>query len=223
MIKPYYQDDWTTIYNADCYDILPDLQKVDLVLTDPPYGINIISGGGRGINGWRDFKIDGDWDNYKPTVELFNLLLTKANSLIIWGGNYFTDMLPPTSCWLIWDKMQRDFSLADCEMAWCNQLKASRIFSYSRGLANQSNGLHPTQKPEPLMTWCLIKMPEAYIILDPFMGSGTTLIAAKKLGRKSIGIDISQKYCDIAIQRLQQTVMNFDQPKEVIEQTKLSI
>ncbi len=112
--------------------------------------------------------------------------------------------------WLVWDKGQRDFSLADCEFAWSSQYKAARIFNYGRGKAVQDGKEHPTQKPLQLMQWCLGFLPEKDTILDPFMGSGTTGVACAKLGRKFIGIEIEPKYFDIACKRVQAAV---DEPR----------
>ena len=122
---------------------------------------------------------------------------------IIWGGNYFTDYLPPTMQWLVWDKGQRDFSLADCEFAWSSQNKAARIFNYARGKAVKDGKEHPTQKPVQLMQWCLEFFPKAHTVLDPFMGSGTTGVACVNLGRSFIGIEREPAYFDIACRRIE--------------------
>ena len=131
-------------------------------------------------------------------------VLTKSNQLL-WGGNYFN--LPPTQCFLVWDKMQPfNFSSAMCEMAWTNNKSPAKIFQKSVTGYKKD---HPTQKPLELMRWCLL-LPwavSANTILDPFMGSGTTLVAAKDLGRKAIGIEINEEDCEIAARRLQQEVM----------------
>jgi DNA modification methylase len=122
---------------------------------------------------------------------------------IIWGGNYFTDYLPPTMHWLIWDKGQRDFSLADFEIAWGSQRRAARIIDYARAKAVRDGKQHPTQKPVEVMEWCLQELPrQTHTILDPFMGSGTTLVACAKLGRRGIGIEIDPGYFDIACERV---------------------
>lgn len=203
-MKPYYQDEWTTIYNADCRDVLPQLDKVDLVLTDPPYGIGAARE--KPHNGWRDYGIN-DWDLERPDKYTFDLIRKVSVNQIIWGGNYFTDYLPPTMQWLVWDKRQRNFSLADCEIAWSSSWKASRIYDYSRAKALQDVKQHPTQKPVSLMVWCLELFPDAKTIVDPYLGSGTTALAAKLENRHCIGIEISEKYCDIAVERLRQSVM----------------
>jgi len=202
------------LYLGDCLEILPTLEagSVDAVITDPPYGIKIINGGGRGINGWRDYKSDGRWDETRPPKDIFDLMLQQDN-VIIWGGNYFTDYLPPSSQWLIWDKGQRDFSLADFEMAWGSKDKAGRIFDYPRVRMISENGLHPTQKPIALMKWCIELATNAGdTILDPFMGSGTTGVACVQTGRNFIGIEIDPNYYAIAEKRIKEAQLQMRLP-----------
>ena len=206
-MKPYYQDESVTIYNADCRDVLPTLDKVDLVLTDPPYGINAARHRNSKVNGWRDYgeRDESHWDNQTPPQDLIDLSVGAGKHAIVWGGNYF--VLPPSQGWLVWDKGQRNFSLADCELAWTNRDKATRIFDYARGSAMQDGKQHPTQKPRALMRWGIGVFPDAQTVLDPFMGSGTTLRAAKDLGRKAIGVEIDERYCEIAANRMSQLAM----------------
>lgn len=216
--KPYYEKDGIVVYNADCRDILPELPKMDLVLTDPPYGNdcdlqNESNSRWSAKNGFSPLWManeQGKW-NVKPDSEVFELIRVQSENQIIWGGNYFN--LGATSCFLIWDKGQRDFSFADAEVAWTSLAQSIRIFDFSRAKMLQENKQHPTQKPLALMTWCLSLVPAAGLILDPFLGSGTTLVAAKQLGRRAIGIEIEEKYCEIAVNRLRQEVMIFDEPK----------
>jgi hypothetical protein len=167
------------------------------IITDPPYGIGADKAASKnnGKWGWTYYG-ETDWDGSRPDPECFRLILEASRDVIIWGGNYFTDLLPPTMQWLVWDKGQRDFSLADCEFAWSSQQKAARIFDYPRALALQDGKAHPTQKPIALMKWCIDFFPKAETILDPFMGSGTTGVAAVQMGRSFIGIereDLRQK------------------------------
>ncbi|MDP2366061.1 MAG: DNA methyltransferase [Ignavibacteria bacterium] len=205
QVKPYFQDDAVTIYLGDCRDILPQLtEKVDLVLTDPPYGIG--AGREKPHNGWRDYGIS-DWDLQRPDRTVFSLIMAKSVNQIIWGGNYFVDYLYPSMGWLVWDKGQRNFSLADGELAWTSYSKALRIYTVSRGEALQDGKQHPTQKSLEIMHFSILYAGDAKIILDPFMGSGTTLRAAKDLGRKAIGIEIEEKYCEIAAKRMSQAVL----------------
>ncbi len=223
MIKPYYQDESCTIYNADCRDVLPQLEAVDLVLTDPPYGIGesskkqrtrgkatAFNSRGRGqYVASTDFGFN-DWDREPPSADLLKLIVGKAQHSILWGGNYFG--LPAASKWLVWDK-DNSGDFADCELAWTNLDGAVRKFKWrwngmlQEDMSRKEIRQHPTQKPLPLMKWCLQQAKVTGLILDPFMGSGTTLRAAKDIGLKAIGIEIEQKYCDIAIERLRQQVL----------------
>ena len=190
-----------TLYLGDCLEILPTLPKVDAVITDPPYGINAARDRNSQKDGWIDYPAGG-WDKERPGREAFDLMRGMSSAQIVWGGNYFTDYLPPTMQWLVWDKGQREFSLADCEFAWSSQRKASRIFNYSRGAALQDGKEHATQKPVALMAWCIDRMDAPRIIADPFMGSGTTGVACANLGRKFIGIEIEARYFDISCERI---------------------
>lgn len=190
-----------TLYLGDCLTILPEL-RADAVITDPPYGINHARDRKSQKDGWVDYPASG-WDKERPAKPYFDAILACSKDQIIWGGNYFTDYLPPTMQWLVWDKGQRDFSLADCEFAWSSQQKAARIFNYSRGSALQEGKEHPTQKPIPVMSWCLQFVPKAKTILDPFMGSGSTGVAAVKAGRQFIGVEVAEVYFEIACRRIQ--------------------
>jgi DNA modification methylase len=125
---------------------------------------------------------------------------------IIWGGNYFP--LPPRRGWLIWDKIVREFSSGHCELAWTTLDQPTRAFSYANGQLATEGKLHPTQKPLPLMSWCLGFLPNSVgLIVDPFMGAGTTLRAAKDRGLRSIGVELDERYCEIAAKRLAQEVL----------------
>jgi DNA modification methylase len=189
------------MYLGDCSEIMPTLEKVDAVITDPPYGINHARDRNSQKDGWVDYPANG-WDKDRPDRAVFDMMRSMSTDQIIWGGNYFTDYLPPTMRWLVWDKGQRNFSLADCEFAWTSQAKAARIFNYSRGQALQEGKEHPTQKPLPLMEWCVSFLPEAKTILDPFAGSGSTGVACANLGRTFIGIERAPEYFDIACTRI---------------------
>lgn len=192
-----------TVYLGDCREILPTLAKVDAVVTDPPYGIDYgRQGSFSASHGWGPWRENVSWDKERPSRDVFDLIRIMGQSQVIWGGNYFSDYLPPTMQWLIWDKGQRDFSLADFEMAWSSKNAASRILNLPRAVARLDGKEHPTQKPVRLIKWCIEQFPDARTILDPFMGSGTTGVAAVKLGRKFIGIEIEPKYFDIACRRI---------------------
>lgn len=211
-MKPYYEQDGVTIYHGDCAEILPQLPNVEHVLTDPPYGIDFSNGGGRGAkHGWDAFPNgSAEWDKERPCHELMRLALAHGKHSILWGANYFVDAInwSHKNKWLIWDKGQSDFSLADAELAWCSWDGAIRRFTYSRALALKDGKQHPTQKPVQLMVWCITSFPNfqhaSGPVLDPFMGVGSTLVAAKKLNWTAIGIEREERYCEIAAQRLQQ-------------------
>ena len=186
-------------------------QKGWALCTDPPYGINYgNSGGFNPSHGWGPWRAQVEWDVSRPSRDIFDMMCALTDEQIIWGGNYFTDYLPPTMRWLIWDKGQREFSLADCEMAWCSQQKAARVITYGRGAAVRDGKEHPTQKPLQVMEWCLGFLSDATTILDPFMGSGTTGVACARLGRRFVGIEIEPKYFDIACRRIEQAQKQAD-------------
>jgi site-specific DNA-methyltransferase (adenine-specific) len=196
--------DGVVVYNADCRDVLPTLGKVDAVVTDPPYGIGAASS-----FGWRSreekalFKGDKAWDNEVPSKEIFDLIIKISQYQIIWGGNYFE--LPPSKSFFIWDKVRTlGESQGMAEFCHINFGGASKIYRYhSRGEA----GLHPTQKPLQLMEWCLEMLPDpSQLILDPYMGSGTTGVAAVSMGRKFIGIEREPEYFDIACKRISDVI-----------------
>ncbi len=198
---------------GDCLEIMKDWPDncVDLVLTDPPYGIDYggqLKGKGNGKggidrNGWRSWDCP-EWDKERPRYDDFLQVLRIGKNQIIWGGNYFADYLPASQGWLVWNKGQRNFSLADGELAWTSFDKALRIFGYSRGEAlAQETRMHPTQKPLKLGLWVLEKHSKpGDLICDCYCGSGSFCVAAKMLGRNYIGIDISPEYCKIAEERL---------------------
>lgn len=216
LIKPYYQDEQATIYLGDCREILPQLDKVDLVLTDPPYGIGEAAGANQSRNKLAlatDYG-SANWDNERIEKELLYLALGTADNSIIFGGNYYTDYLNQNTCWLVWDK-DNSGDFADCELAWTSLSGAVRKFKWRwNGMLKEmpEQRWHPTQKPVSVLRWCIEQADakqkkEHQTILDPFMGSGTTLVAAKNLGRKAIGIELEEKYCEIAVKRLRQQTL----------------
>jgi hypothetical protein len=192
-----------TLYLGDCLEILPHLPKVDAVITDPPYGIGrdgqTESTGGHG--GRKGYEFRG-WDGVRPLPRIFDLMLGKSAEQVIWGGNYFADLLPPTMGWLVWDKGQR-INQSDGELAWTSLQKALRIITLNRVELLTDGAVHPTQKPFRLMQKCIEYVGMPTEILDPFMGSGTTGVACMNLGRKFIGIEIEPKYFDIACERIE--------------------
>jgi site-specific DNA-methyltransferase (adenine-specific)/modification methylase len=198
-----------TLYLGDCRDILPTLSKVDAVVTDPPYGIGEAAGRAktrnRGINQIVDYGNDC-WDDRPIGADLFQAVKTAGRWNIIFGGNYYD--CPPAKCWLVWDKCNSgDF--ADCELAWTNLPKAVRIIRYLwNGMIRESGaqrGDHPTQKPLEVMKWCIGHLPEPNkTILDPFMGSGTTGVAAIQMGRDFVGIEREERYFEAACRRIRE-------------------
>lgn len=202
-----------TLYLGDCTEVLHSLDKVDAVITDPPYGINENSKkvASRGkLAAPKDYG-EFDWDKAPPPDELIELIRTKGQFQAFFGGNYFT--LPPTSCWLVWDKLNGTNDFADCELAWTNWPKAVRRFQWRwNGMIRQGNEerYHPTQKPIEVMKWVIELCPKSETILDPFMGSGTTGVAAVQMGRKFIGIEREPKYFAIACKRIEDAQRTFD-------------
>jgi DNA modification methylase len=203
VLKPFYQDESCTIYNADCRKVLPWLDRFDLLLTDPPYGIGEDGGAQRTRGSKRKNGPKMGWDSKRPSRAVFELMIEAADTHIIWGGNYFADMLPATRGWLYWEKlMGGDFS--DGELAWTSRDAVLKQFTK----AKQTNErIHPTQKPLAVIQWCLSLVPDAQTVLDPFMGSGTTLLAAKVHGVKSVGIEVNEEYCEAAANRLKQKML----------------
>ena len=210
-MTPYYTDPALVIYHGDCREILQGLPPVDLVLTDPPYGIGEHGGAcrTRSAPGYSRHANLG-WDNETPSLATFQLILSRCRHAVIWGGNYFSDKLPPRMGWFYWQKlMGGDFS--DGELAWTSRTGALREFTKCpKGI----NKHHPCQKPVELFTWCISFFPDARTILDPFMGSGTTLRAAKDLGRRAVGIEAEEAYCEIAAMRMAQEVLPLGDPIE---------
>lgn len=184
-----------TLYLGDCMEVLPTLPKVDAVITDPPYGIGIAS------NPVRQMHEKLDWDAATPDESVLSAVIQAGAVAVVWGGNYFD--LPPSQCFLVWDKVQpQDFSLAMCEQAWTNKKSPAKLYRQSV-LSYRKE--HPTQKPVELMKWCIEQaaVPPNGTILDAFMGSGTTGVAAVQMGRRFIGIEREPKYFDIACRRIE--------------------
>lgn len=228
VVKPYYQQDGITIYHADCRYVLPSeaafragSSTYDLLLTDPPYGLKESAGKNKtrkaatSFGGKRTRQPapptnfgDARWDD-QPAHEAVAMARALCRWQIIFGGNYYD--LPPSRCWLVWDKENHGTDFADCELAWTNLDKAVRKLTYRWNGMLQEPGVprehrqHPTQKPEAVIRWALMQAPpQIRTVLDPFMGSGTSLVAAKRLGRTAVGIEIDERYCEIAATRLAQ-------------------
>ena len=195
---------------GDCLQVMPLLGPVDAVLTDPPYGIGSWSAtGGNSLRQEECDKINA-WDSAAFVPDALALAFAAAPMQIVWGGNYFD--LPPCVGPLLWNKNIRGMHYADGEFAWRNFGKSLRILDLSiQGTeVRQSGRKHPTQKPVALMQWCLGFLPDAKTILDPFMGSGTTLVACQKLGRQGIGIEIDKDYWEIACRRVEEAACQRD-------------
>lgn len=188
-----------TLYLGDCREILPTLPKVDACITDPPYGI----GTGKAAVAEHGKKWDvQEWD-FATDPEGVSLAITKGEVCIVWGGNYYA--LPPSRCWLSWDKCQPEewYSTAHFELAWTNMDRNARTFRMSQVQAYSTMGKeHPSQKPLALMLWCIKHAGDPQTILDPYMGSGTTGVAAMSLQREFIGIERDPAYFDIACRRI---------------------
>jgi hypothetical protein len=176
---------------------------VDAVVTDPPYGIGIdgqkesISANPKHNRKAHEFM---GWDKERPSKELFELLMSFDCPTAIWGGNYFADLLPASRGWIYWSKGQDGLTMSDGELAWTNQVKPLRCVVVNRAALQGS--VHPTQKPMQVMEFAIEYLETSGSnLFDPFLGSGTTLIAAEKTNRKCYGMEISPKYCDVIIQR----------------------
>jgi site-specific DNA-methyltransferase (adenine-specific) len=234
-MTPYYQDSKSgiTIWHGECQEILPTVGKVDLCLADPPYGtgfsFDYVKGFKRKANGWwkntdrsvqrRHKQVKGDDKPFDPSL----LLSVKSRAKILWGGNWYAARLPDSGGWLIWDKRNgkrdvsgMDWPMSEAELAWSNIGKGARVFRHTwHGLIRDSElgqHWHPTQKPVALMAWCIQAANTRGLILDPYMGSGSTLVAAKQLGLPAIGIECDEPYCEIAAKRLSQEYLPLTQP-----------
>lgn len=216
----FYDSGGITIYNARCEQVLPFLDPVDLVLTDPPYGIgeNVDKQQrrqGHGLANQRDYG-HYDWDAEKPEPWLVQQAIRKGDHAIVWGGNHL-GLGEATPCWLVWDKDNGQTDFADCELAWTNLPKAVRRIRWKwQGMLQENMGdkkeprWHPTQKPLAVIKWAISQAPDTVqTVLDPFMGVGTTLVAAKLMGKRAIGIEVSTEYCERAVERLRQGVLSF--------------
>ena len=222
MIKPVIIGS-ATLYCGDCRDILPELEKVDAVVTDPPYGLDIaaqstIGATGRNAGGHslgarsaKQYQVS-DWDSVGMTGEQWADIKALAPLWIVWGGNHLADVLGSSAGVLVWDKKCQNGwndTFSEMEIAWTNAVRRAKGYRHLwagaiRASEHQADvRKHPTQKPIVLMEWCLGFLPDARTILDPFMGSGTTGVAAVQRGRKFIGIEREPKYFDIACKRIE--------------------
>jgi len=205
VTDPYWSDGKRTIYHGDCREILPTLGKFDLLLTDPPYGIGFAAMPTK----WQRLsgQLPDSWDDSPPDCETIGICVERAVESVIWGGNYFR--LGSARCLLSWVKPDSPPSMGSVEYAWTSFNCNSRHMIHSISSTNKERVGHPTQKPVALMRWCISFAPNAKTILDPFMGSGTTLLAAKLEGLEAVGIELLEKYCEAAVKRLQQNTLDF--------------
>lgn len=221
-MTPYYSDDHVTLYHARWEDVPSDLLRADVLVTDPPYGIGYdVSGGTRNWTRKRQGtmfpRIEGDDRPFDPAP-----LLALGMPSVLFGGNHFASRLPDSPSWMVWWKRHSGMSemdQADCEMAWTNLGGPARLMHHvwvGGGSLAKENGVaagrdkpvghHPTQKPVALMRWVIERCPNG-TVLDPYAGSGTTLVAAKSLNRKAIGVECVERYCEVAANRLRQEVL----------------
>jgi DNA modification methylase len=232
--------DWQTtdgrvqLFNKDCAEVLASFgnEMFAATVTDPPYGIKAdeaqndaalqriaAAGKSKAGRGWK-FYGETSWDRERPKKELFDEILRVGEKAIIWGGNYFADILPPSMGWLAWDKGQRNFSLADFELAWTSEWRAARFVQYPRGKALLDGKFHPTQKPIEVMLFCLkwLRLKTDSMVCDPFLGSGTTGVACSRLGYRFVGVERDPKYFEIAVGRIEKELGRaplFEKPAEV--------
>ena len=197
--------------NIDCMEMLkkcPD-KHFDLAIVDPPYGIGAAKE--KPHNGWKDWGIK-EWDNDSPPEEYFEELFRVSKNQVVWGANHFISKMPhDSSCWLIWDKGQRNFSLADGELAWASFNKAVRIYEYARGKALTENKIHPTQKPVALYRWILKRYAKAGdLILDTHVGSGSSLVACIEGGFDYYGCEIDKDYYNAAQKRIDRAFRKYE-------------
>ncbi len=239
-INWYYSDKYTAIAHGDCLELLPQMPKVDLVLTDPQYllanGKKATTMNATANRGKKYLKgtvtVPKDWGFLVGDDEPFNPnpFLGISTEVILWGAIHFSSKLPNSTSWLVWDKRGRVASddNADCEMAWSNLGGPARVHTQlwkgicragEENIGRQGDKFHPFQKPIRLMRWCIGLSKTERTILDPFGGSCTTAVAAKQLNRKCIIIEIEEKYCEIGAKRLSQEVLNFSETHKK-EETK---
>jgi site-specific DNA-methyltransferase (adenine-specific)/modification methylase len=214
-VKPYYEASGITIYCGDCRELLSVIPPSAAIVSDPPYGVGYVHGKGGGCLAkstvFADVPVYGDSTPFNPWPWV------SFPRCVLFGANHYAPKLPPSPTWIVWDKrcglMEND--QADCELAWVKDSGPARVIRhYWNGMLKASeqgeSRVHPTQKPIAVMEWVISRYAKTGdIIADPYMGSGTTLIAAKKLGHRAIGIEIEEKYCEIAAKRLSQEVFQF--------------
>lgn len=196
--------DGVEVWLGDMVEILPTLAGTfDAIVTDPPYGLGKkMQGGTWGAKD--EFSGFLKWD-LEAKQEWVDLILAASVPTILWGGNYFN--VPAARCWLFWNKINSVPTMADAEMAWTNLDKPAKRFDHPVGRVEYG---HPTSKPLPLIEWCVSHVPSAACILDPFLGSGTSGVAAVKAGKRFIGIEIDETYHGTACRRIEAAMKQTD-------------
>lgn len=202
-MKPYYEHGGVSIYHGDCREVVGNLGMFDILITDPPYGIGFASQPTK----WQRNKGQKPefWDEF--TVDCLPTILLSARIQVVWGGNYY--QLPPSRGWLCWYKPDAPPSMGSFELAWTNQSRNTRIINHSISATNSERLGHPTQKPLAVIRWTLAQFASVSSLIDPFCGSGTSLVAAKASGLKAVGVEIDERYCEMAAKRLSQEVFDF--------------
>ena len=192
-----------TLYLGDCRDVLPLLPRFAAVVTDPPYGLgDVLQRGPTTTSRWSKHFGAGapTWDRV-TVADGVEAAIAQADKAVVWGGQFY--LLQPARCLLTWNKIIRNWSSSEAEHAWTNLDKPNRVFDYSHGqLAAEGKHYHPTQKPVPLMAWCLDQAGRPATVLDPFMGSGSTGVACVQLGLAFTGIERERGYFDSACERI---------------------
>jgi len=220
MIEPTDKIGNITLYNADCMEVMKTFKdkQFDLAIVDPPYGIDMAQelfkrGQTCKKNGYKE-HLNKDWDKQVPKQIYFDELFRISKNQIVWGANYMTKYLPESMGWIVWNKVQRDFSFADGELAWTSFKQGLKIFDYARGnesgfapkLKGQERigiNIHPTQKPIRLYEWLLLNYAkEGERILDTHFGSLSIGIACEKLGFELTAIELDKDYYQMAKKRL---------------------
>jgi DNA modification methylase len=195
--------------DSDQVALLMNGQKADMVFTDPPYGINIgnqSQGKGGGVAKKIDYGVN-EWDKQIP-YDAINLSLSICDNVVLWGANYYADKLPPSSCWIVWDKDNGETDFADCELAWTSYNKSVKKFKWKwmgmiqEDMKNKEKRVHPTQKPIALAEWTFNEFKAGNNILDLFLGSGSTMVASHQLKRKCFGMELDPKYCQVIVDRM---------------------
>ena len=220
-MSPYYNHEGITIYHGDCREILSDVCIPSVhpaaevaIVSDPPYGMSYAPlRGSDGSKRWGDRKgvaVHGDSERFSP------LHLLNFEQIILWGAHWYAKDLPTSGGWLVWDKTPKGskngFYASHCDLAWTNLRESIAKFSLQWGGEARDGEpfYHPTQKPVALMGWCIDLCRGAGLVIDPYCGSGPVLAAAKLRSVQAIGIEIEEKYCEIAAKRLSQEVLSFE-------------